>query len=195
MQNSRERDKNRAQNWAIILYPESMPDNWQDLLTELMVPCFVSPLHCDDLNPDGTKKKPHYHVLFQYSSVKSWEQVREDTQCLNCPSPERVRDFRMYARYLCHIDNPSKTQYDPNQVLSIGGLNYQAIAIDDATTRFQAQCDMINYIVENKYTEYCDFLFYCVQERPDWARYLLTNSTYAISEFIKSFRNKLHSEK
>jgi len=61
----------RTRNFATVVYPESAPENWFSLLGELKVPCFVSPLHDKDLNPNGEVKKSHYHVLFAFDGVKT----------------------------------------------------------------------------------------------------------------------------
>ena len=53
----------KGRNWAFVMYPESMPDNWYDLLQATGLPFAISPLHDKDLNPDGSQKKAHYHVM------------------------------------------------------------------------------------------------------------------------------------
>jgi hypothetical protein len=41
----------RGRNWGIIVYPESAPKDWLDIIR--MEPVAVSPLHDKDVNPDG----------------------------------------------------------------------------------------------------------------------------------------------
>ena len=61
--------KIRKRNWAFVAYPESLPGDWQEILTQTGLPIAISPLHDKDENPDGTKKKPHYHVILVYLDV------------------------------------------------------------------------------------------------------------------------------
>lgn len=49
------RFKTRA--WTFIVYPDSAPDNWRDILDELHIPWVESPLHDKDQNPTGEQKK------------------------------------------------------------------------------------------------------------------------------------------
>lgn len=59
--------KNRAtrtRNFATIVYPESANPGWKEILRDLHIPAFISPLHDMDCNPDGELKKPHHHVIF-----------------------------------------------------------------------------------------------------------------------------------
>lgn len=59
-----DRSKVRTRNFATVVYPESAPADWLDIINDLHIPCFVSPLHDQDLDAKGKPKKPHYHVVF-----------------------------------------------------------------------------------------------------------------------------------
>ena len=75
------------------------------------------------LDEDGNKivkpKKPHYHVMIMYDSVKTIEQAREVLSAIGGVGVEIVNSVRGYARYLCHLDNPEKYQYDKGFVKSL----------------------------------------------------------------------------
>ncbi len=47
----------RTRNFTTIVYPESAPENWMEILGELFIPSLVSPLHDRDTNPTGECKK------------------------------------------------------------------------------------------------------------------------------------------
>ena len=114
----------RTRSYATVVYPESAPDNWLSILEESKVPCCVSPLHCDDFNPDGEPKKAHYHVLLLFESVKSESQAREIFDTFGGVGCEKVNSVRGYARYLTHLDNPEKAQYSPSDVQCFFGADY-----------------------------------------------------------------------
>ena len=40
-----------------MVYPESAPENWREILDETRMRWIESPLHDRDINPDGTPKK------------------------------------------------------------------------------------------------------------------------------------------
>jgi len=98
----------KKRNWAFVAYPESLPKNWQEILTQTGLPIAISPLHDKDENPDGTKKKPHYHIILIYSGPTSFSVVQTLTQKLNAPAPIPLEAVRGYYRYLTHKDNPEK---------------------------------------------------------------------------------------
>ena len=61
----------KKRNWTIVVYPESLPENWKDILRESGLQVGISPLHDKDVNPDGSIKKPHYHLILIYSGPTS----------------------------------------------------------------------------------------------------------------------------
>lgn len=66
----------RTRNFATVLYSESAAENWRDILEQEFVPCFISPYHDKDINADGSVKKPHFHIIIMFDSVKTEEQAR-----------------------------------------------------------------------------------------------------------------------
>ena len=175
----------RARNFATVVYPESAPDEWQSKLAECFVPSFISPLHDKDVNPTGEPKKPHYHVVLMFEGKKSLEQVRAITEQIGGVGCEVVNSIRGYARYLCHMDNPEKHQYAPEDVRSLCGADYTG-TIGLVTDKYKAIKEMIAFCRENNIVAYCDLLEYCAEERMDWFRVLCDNGTVVVKEYLKS---------
>ena len=92
----------RTRNFATVVYPDSAPDNWQQILEEKFIPAIISPLHDSDVNPTGEPKKPHYHVLIMFDGVKTKDQAIDVFDAIHGVGCERVNSIRGYARYLCH---------------------------------------------------------------------------------------------
>ena len=44
---------NKKRYWAFVLYPESAPSDWKDILQSTGLVCAISPYHDKDINPDG----------------------------------------------------------------------------------------------------------------------------------------------
>ena len=175
----------RFRNYATVVYPESAPENWQEILSDQIIPAFISPLHDSDVNPDGEKKKSHYHVLLAYDAPKTSDQAREVFEKIGGVGCEVVQSIRGYARYLCHLDNPEKFQYDTDQVRALSGADYPG-TIGLPTDKYKAIGEMILYCEENNVISYSELLKYCMSERYDWFRVLCDNGTVVMKEFLKS---------
>ena len=181
----------RFRNYASVVYPESAPDNWQLIISESKIPCFISPLHDKDLNPTGDPKKPHYHVMIMYEGLKTKDQVTEFIDSFGGVGCEVINSIRGYARYLTHKDNPEKAQYNDEDVLSYGGADYRN-AIGTAADKAKSIREMIAWIEENDIICFADLLTYASINRSDWFDTLINSGAYVVKEFIKSRTWKLH---
>ena len=58
--------KEKARYFTFLLYPESIPVDWQEKLELMGVPIAISPLHDKDLSKVAGQqyKKAHYHVIY-----------------------------------------------------------------------------------------------------------------------------------
>lgn len=174
----------RPRNHATIVYPDSAPDDWLEKLSSLAVPCFVSPLHDKDFNGDEPKK-PHYHVMLMFDGKKSEAQVSQIFDSIGGVGRPTVHSIRGYARYLCHLDDPSKALYDINEVISFGGADYFNI-ISLPSDKYATIGDMMDYCDTHSITSYAELLRYARDFKNDWFRVLCDSGTLVIKEFLKS---------
>lgn len=177
----------RTRNYATVVYPESAPDNWKEFLTEFFIPAFISPLHDRDINPGGEPKKPHFHVIIMFDSVKTVDQAKAVFDKIGGVGCEVIASIRGYARYLCHLDNPEKAQYDPEQVSCLCGSDYPGTC-SLVTDKYKVIEEMIDWCSENNCYSYVALMMYSKSERRDWFRSLCDNSTIVMKEFLKSLK-------
>lgn len=175
----------KSRSWAFIAYPESMPDNWRDLLAEQHVQVLVSPLHDSDVNADGEPKKAHYHVIILFDGGARSSQAQKIADSLNGTVVQSVAQTRSYARYLCHLDNPEKAQYSTGDVLALGGVDYldlisSAADVDSVIDQMEQWCD------DNGCWSYAQLCRYARRYRPDWKRILRTRCTVHMKAYLQS---------
>lgn len=186
----------RTRNWTFIVYPDSAPENWIEILSEEQVPFVISPLHDKDVNADGEVKKPHWHVMLMFSSKKSLAQIQEITQKINSPIPQKVNDVKAMSRYFLHLDNPEKYQYRKEDLKVYGGVNvdkYLTSVSEQKDERYQGIREMCQFVDDNGIIEFSDLMAYAMSNRDDWFALLCDNSAYVIGMYIKSRRHKLNA--
>lgn len=184
-------EKFRTRNWATVCYPESMKCNLVDILTDQHIPCLISPLHDSDVNPDsGEIKKAHYHVLFLFDGVKTRQQVSTLVDLIGGVGLEVVNSARAYARYLVHMDNPDKYQYDKDSVTCLGGADFFSL-ISSPSDKYGTIMDMAEYIHDNDIINFEEFFVWTMHQKPDWFRLMCDSQTFLIRTLIKSNRDKL----
>lgn len=181
----------RVRNWTVVVYPESAPDNWRDILDDFHIEWVESPLHDKDINADGTPKKPHYHVLLMFSGKKSFEQVRKDIcEEINCPIPKKVHNTKSLVRYMAHLDNPDKAQYDIREIKAHGGVDVADLLKPSSAERYTYIREMQTWCNEYSITEFEDLMNYASSERfDDWYPLLCDSCSYVMTQFLKSKRH------
>lgn len=174
----------RTRNFATVVYPESAPEDWQDILARHCIPAFISPLHDKDVNPTGEPKKPHYHVVLMFEGKKSPSQVKEVFDTINGVGCEVVKSLRGYARYLCHLDNPEKAQYEPSEVRCIASDYFGTIGL--AIDKYVALGEMQDFCEQYNVVSFYLLSKYARAHRPDWHRILCDCGSVYMREYLKS---------
>lgn len=181
----------RSRAWTSIVYPDSAPANWRDILDEQHIEWVESPLHEFDVNPTGEVKKPHWHILLLFQGKKSYDQIVELLAPLNGSIPERCHNSKALVRYMAHLDNPEKYQYSPADIKGHGGVDVSELLRPSSSERYSIIRDMCEYVRQNGVTEFQDLMDYAMAERFDsWFPLLCDNSAYVVGQYIKSQRHR-----
>lgn len=176
--------------WAFVLYPESAPENWKEILQQTGLSICVSPLHDKDINPTGEPKKAHYHIILCYSGPTTFKCVKSITDSLNQPIPIALEQVRGYFRYLTHKDNPEKYQYNEKDITTINDFdidNYNDLSISQIKT---IMVDIQKIIRDNDILEYCDLLDFLLDSELFSYLDVAQNHTILFNTYITSLRNK-----
>jgi hypothetical protein len=119
-----------------------------------------------------------------FEGKKSIKQVQEIFSTIGGVGVEQVKSLRGYARYLCHLDNPEKAQYDTADVKSIASDYIGTIGL--AIDKYKAVKEICNWCKEYNVDSYSDLLDYAMNERLDWFRVLCDSGTMVVKEYLKS---------
>ena len=177
----------RARTWTFILYPESAPENWRYILDGYHIPWVESPLHDKDVNPDGTVKKAHRHIILLFDGKKSFEQVKDITDALNAPIPQKTANTKGLVRYLIHMDNPEKHQYKREDIICHSGADIEQYFEISSASRERILWDIMEFIRDEKITSYSAFIGYCQDtDNREWFSIATRYYTLAIRTLIDS---------
>lgn len=194
----------RAKNYALVVYPEDLPvdlqvdDKWIDVLKGMGHKLVVSPYHDKDDNPDGSKKKPHYHVLMQ--SGRLWitfadlkDLVKNDFEGKGVAVPQKCSNSDGLKRYMTHIDNPDKYQYSKDDIRCFNGADVESAYRISEEGKKLAIADILQFVQEHEEIEnYYQLMDYAMGLKADgdstWFDILLSNS-WVVERYISSRRN------
>lgn len=152
----------RARAWWGVLYEESAPENWREMIADDLVETLISPLHDRDVLPNGEQKKPHYHVLISFKNPTTRETAADTMERWGCvvqrhwpkpgePDSFKVKDFKQAARYLCHLDQADKHRYEIQDVQTIGAIDYAALVM--SATDEDAMLDEVFEAMDDYYLD------------------------------------------
>ncbi|HGO3256628.1 TPA: replication protein [Staphylococcus aureus] len=148
----------KARYFTFLLYPESIPENWEMQLELMGIPMAISPLHDKDKsNVEGQEyKKAHYHVIYVAANPVTTHSVRKRIQrALGNKSIAKVQVIKqsmenMYL-YLTHESKDAiaknKYKYDKKDIQLLNNFDidrYIVLDVEDKDEMLNDVCDMID---------------------------------------------------
>ncbi|MFS5316374.1 replication protein [Streptococcus agalactiae] len=178
----------RSNKWAFLLYKESAPENYIDILEEMQVPYILSPWHDQDVDKKtGELLKAHKHGALFFDSLKSYTQVSE-LLAENLNTPKKVQIVlspKGMLDYFTHAQNPDKTPYSAEDIESGAGFDLDQFLVEQQSGRFINE--VIDLINDYNFTEFQDLVIYARHNDPRLLT-LIMNRTYFFTKFIESKR-------
>ena len=183
---------NRTRVWAAVVYPESAPPDWRDILDAQHIEWAESPLHDLDVNAGtGELKKAHWHIVMSFDGKKSYEQICEILAPLHCPAPQKCHSLKGAVRYFAHLDNPEKAQYSTADIIGHGGFDVAAALAPNSAKRYELIGEMMAFCNSEHITEFQDLCDYARYHRmEDWFPLLCDSCAVIMGNYIKSQRHR-----
>ncbi|KKW72446.1 MULTISPECIES: replication protein [Lactococcus] len=179
----------RSNKWAFLIYKESAPKDYLDVLDEIHVPFILSPWHDKDINRStGEFKKAHKHGALFFETLKSYTQVSELLQeKLNTPAHiEVVMSPKGMYDYFTHAENPEKTLYNIDDIEAGAGFNLDKFLAEQSSDEFLNE--VIDLIDSNDITEF-EELIYFARANNYLLLSLIIDKTYFFAKFLDSRRH------
>lgn len=180
--------KERSSKWRFLLYQDSAPKNYIEVLDELQIPYVLSPWHDKDVDSKtGELLKPHKHGVFFFDSLKSESQVSKIvTEHLNGPAKvEIVMSPTGTIHYLTHESNKDKAQYDKKDIEYGCGFDLNKFLSKQNSEDFILK--MIDTIEQNDFTEFEELVWFA-RDNDTALLGLIIERTYFFAKYLDSRR-------
>ena len=185
--------------WAFFCYKDSLKElaegtdleprqYLEKVLTKTYGDFLISPEH----DPDEDQDMAHYHVIYKHPGPCRLDVVRSFV-----PSGIAYNDFflglhhpRNYQRYLLHLDNPEKQQFDGKEDLIVVN-NFPLDLSKDLTQteKFELQQGIEDLIIEFELYDYGYVVDYLRKNKMIDAYIYLTTHTHHFSKYCDSKRH------
>lgn len=186
----RKYQSSKAATWAFVFYPDSAPPDWEDMLRMSGHIVAVSPLHDQDMKKDGSGyKKPHYHaIITKYNggtyTFRTACQVSQGM--LHGTIPIQLESPRGYYRYLCHLDNPDKAQYNESEIVRINGFDVGAFTGLTLEEKIQMTGELTEMVYAMGFTDYGSLALYAFKNLSSSQYDIIRTQTFYFREVVKS---------
>lgn len=181
----------KKRNWAAVIYPDSLPSDWKQILIETGLPIAISPLHDRDYNEStGEPKKAHYHIILCYSGPTTFNVVNNLMERLKAPIPIPIESVKGAYRYFTHQDNPEKAQYDNKDIQLLNGFNivdFVELTKSEVNTICREIFDLIDI---NSIIEYSDIVDLIRAQGTPEQFDVVTSHTMLFHSYLTSKRHK-----
>ena len=186
----------KGRNWAFVVYPDSLPKNYQEIIQNLGLPMAWSPLHDKDIEPTGEVKKPHFHVICYYENTTTYKNVKENVcDLLNGTIPIKLESMVGMYRYHLHLDNPEKYQYDDRLRTFYNGFDVAKVSALTTTEVNKLVKEIQDLIVKNHFTEYSEVIDFLKDNDLNDMYDVAMNKTYFFNTYIRSRKTQTLQEK
>ena len=168
--------KAKSRYFTFLLYPESIPEDWELKLESLGMPIAISPLHDKDRKEGNEQglKKAHYHVIYVTPNPVTAHSVRmRIKRLLGDQSVAMVQIVatsmeNMYL-YLTHESKDAiaknKYVYDKADIKHLNNFDIDRYIVLDEAEKKEIERVILNIIYDNRLENVFDFMdFYHVHK-------------------------------
>lgn len=173
--------------FTFVMYEDSRPENWKEILQSTGLQFVISPYHNKDKNPDGTQKKPHWHVLIIFNGPSTLKNANKISESINATICQPVKSTTGIIRYFSHKDNPEKEQYNENEITGINGPDIEELSKSLTTSEIEIiKREIVHLICSLGFTEYAETYDY--MDKNDLGKYMkvFSNNTYFFKAYLQS---------
>lgn len=169
-------EKAKSRYFTFLLYPESVPEDWELKLESLGMPIAISPLHDKDRKEGNEQglKKAHYHVIYVTPNPVTAHSVRmRIKRLLGDQSVAMVQIVatsmeNMYL-YLTHESKDAiaknKYVYDKADIKHLNNFDIDRYIVLDEAEKKEIERVILNIIYDNRLENVFDFMdFYHVHK-------------------------------
>lgn len=112
----------KKRHWVYIVYPESAPEDWIEVLKDTLVPFAVSPLHDQDVDIVGNLKKPHWHLIVSFDGPTTFNCAASYCEITKGPLPKACGSLKGAYEYFTHKNSLDKYHYSSTEIQEYNGF-------------------------------------------------------------------------
>lgn len=187
-------NKDKARHWSILVYPESAPEDWVELIAQTHLAFAISPLHDKDVDKNGELIKSHWHVILSWDGPQRATAAKRIAEMVGAPEPIKLESIRGAYRYFTHKDDRHKYQYGEEDIRIYNGFDISNHIAFTKEEKYEAFTKIRSLIRQKNIIEYEDLLDEL--EEVDYSLLKVAyDNTHMLNAVLKSRRHKQTDKK
>lgn len=173
--------KSRARYWAVLMYPENLRADWQDVIDEELEVPFCYCVHDKDkytITKDEEDRKKHVHMIIAWNSPTTGKAVQTLVSRLNEQGKNGIMPVQPIANmkqkwaYLIHATDKAKAehkhQYDESERITGNNFDIGAyIQIAESDIKNMRR-ELSMMIINNQIVSYSRFYLIVMSMSPEY---------------------------
>lgn len=186
----------KARYWTWVGYPESMIDNWEDRIEEILQYPYVYCIHDrDTLDEDEEKRKTHVHIMIAYGNTTTMSNIRNVFSKLRKNQDKEkvfvqsVQNVKYLYNYLIHdTDNArkkNKYQYAPEDRITGNDFDigmYEQISVRD---KQKALKELLILIQRKNFMDFSELTDFVLENLDDLSFDVLISNSGFIERYFR----------
>ena len=190
MEKEEKKKEGKERYWAFIMYEDSRPENWREILEETMLPIAISPRHDMDIKDEetGEVKKPHYHVIVCFNGPTTYKRAMEIAGSVGANTVKRILSVKGMYDYFTHKWNDNKAKYSEEDIIHINGFNILEYGLTNREIE-RMKREIVRIIKERNIKEYCKLYDIFNEENNEDFCEIVSKNVMFFNSYLKSKKN------
>lgn len=158
----------KARYWQAVMYPESMIEDWQLLISDKLQYAGAYCIHDKDVDENGDARKSHVHIILAFNNTTTYKHALSVFKELgSCNTCERVLNIRRAYDYLIHNTESSKKlgkyQYANNERVTFNNFDIGAFEQLSLNDKLSIKKELSSLIRTQHFFNFDDFDAYVIE--------------------------------
>lgn len=142
----------KARYWTAVMYPESMVENWEEEIGDILQVPYAYCIHDKCVDQQGEPRKNHVHIMIAFANTTTYKSAMSIFEKLGTVNKiERVHNVRHMYNYLIHDTETCKKKgkylYSQNERITGNNFDigaYEQIGVADKEMIVKEICELID---------------------------------------------------
>lgn len=142
----------KARYWTAVMYPESMVENWEEEIGDILQLPYAYCVHDKCVDQQGEPRKVHVHIMIAYANTTTYKSAMSVFEKLGVVNKiEQVHNVRYMYNYLIHdtetCEKKGKHLYNQNERVTGNNFDigaYEQIGVADKEMIVKEICEIID---------------------------------------------------